>query len=94
MTTQDFRPVGEVTAKGRARISLGSMGVHDGDSFAVAVNADGQFLLTPVVSIPKREMIVWENKELRDSVLAGIADARADRIGPALVRRDVPADDE
>jgi hypothetical protein len=83
-----------VTAKGRSRISLGSMGVHDGDTFAVATNADGQFLLTPVVSIPKRELIVWENEELRDSVLAGIADARAGRIGPALVGRDVPTDDE
>ncbi len=86
--------MGEVIAKGRSRISLGSMGVNDGDKFAVARNADGQFLLTPIVSIPKRELIVWENEELRDSVLAGIADARAGRIGPALAPRDELTEDE
>ncbi|GGJ92537.1 hypothetical protein GCM10010123_23040 [Pilimelia anulata] len=86
--------MGEVTAGGRARVALGSMGVKDGDRFAVATNADGQYLLTPVVSIPKRELIVWENQELAASLAAGIADVRAGRIGPPLELGDDDADDD
>ncbi|MFI5840741.1 hypothetical protein ACIA8K_13635 [Catenuloplanes sp. NPDC051500] len=80
MTVQDFRPIAEVSADSRARIAFGKAGVHDGDRFAVAVNDEGQILLTPLASIPKRELIVWENAELRASLARGISDVEAGRV--------------
>ncbi|MDT4992388.1 MAG: hypothetical protein QOH97_2280 [Actinoplanes sp.] len=74
MAIQDFRPIGEVVADDRRRIPFGKAGVHDGDKFAVAVNDEGQILLTPLATIPKRELIIWENAELRASLFRGIAD--------------------
>jgi hypothetical protein len=80
MTVQDFRPIAEVVADSRARIAFGKAGVHDGDRFAIATNDEGQILLTPLASIPKRELIVWENAELRASLARGIADVEAGRV--------------
>lgn len=76
MTPLDgFRPVGEVTADDRARIPFGRVGVHKDDRYAVSVNDEGEILLTPVASIPKRELLVWENDQLRASLFRGLADA-------------------
>lgn len=76
MTPLDgFRPVGEVTADDRARIPFGKVGVHKDDRYAVLVNDEGEILLTPVASIPKRELLVWENDQLRASLFRGLADA-------------------
>jgi hypothetical protein len=80
MTVQDFHPVAEVVADSRARIAFTKAGVHDGDRFAVATNAEGQILLTPLASIPKRELIVWEDADLRASLARGISDVEAGRI--------------
>ena len=93
MTIQDFRPNGEVTADSRARIAFGRAGVHDGDRFAVAVNDDGQILLTPLASIPKRELLVWENAELRASLFRGLADVAEGRIS-RLDLNELDADDD
>lgn len=71
----DFRPVAEVAADERARIALGKAGAHKGDRYTASVNADGAILLTPLASIPKRELLVWENAELRASLFRGLADA-------------------
>lgn len=70
----DFRPVAEVTADERARVAVGKAGAHKGDRYAVSVNADGAILLTPLASIPKRELLVWENAELRASLFRGLAE--------------------
>lgn len=43
----------------------------------MAVNDAGEILLTPLVSIPKRELIVWENEQLRASLARGLADSAA-----------------
>lgn len=75
MTIEGFRPVAEVTADERARITLGRIGVHKDDRYAVSINDDGALLLTPVASIPKRELLVWENDELRASLFRGLAEA-------------------
>jgi len=64
-TLEGFRPVAEVTADERARIAIGKAGAHKNDRYAVSVNADGVILLVPLTSIPKRELLVWENDELR-----------------------------
>ncbi|ASR38582.1 hypothetical protein BAY61_30335 [Prauserella marina] len=72
---EDFRPVAEVTADERARVAISKAGAHKNDRYTVSVNADGAILLTPLVSIPKRELPVWENAELRASLFRGLADA-------------------
>ncbi|MPZ79337.1 MAG: hypothetical protein GEV28_02660 [Actinophytocola sp.] len=83
MTTfEGFEPVAEVTADERARVAVGRAGAHKDDRYAVSVNADGAILLTPLASIPKRELLVWENAELRASLFRGLADVAAGNVGP------------
>jgi hypothetical protein len=77
-TLEGFRPVTEVTADERARIAVGKAGVHKDDRFAV--NDEGAILLTPVASIPKRELLVWENDPLRASLFRGLADAAEGKV--------------
>lgn len=74
-TLEGFQPVAEVTADERARVAVGKAGAHKNDRYAVSMNADGAILLVPLVSIPKRELLVWENDELRASLFRGLADA-------------------
>lgn len=87
----DFRPVAEVTADERARVAVGKAGAHKNDRYAVSVNDEGAILLTPLASIPKRELLVWENDELRASLFRGLADAAE---GQARSLDWVTADDE
>lgn len=70
----------EVTADDRARLPLGKLGVRKSDRFAVSRQADGSIILSPVVSVPKREMIIWENSALRASLLRGLADAAEGKV--------------
>ncbi|TDV52263.1 hypothetical protein [Actinophytocola oryzae] len=74
-----FRPVTEVAADERSRIAFGKAGVHKDDRYAVSINSDGAILLTPLASIPKRELLVWENEELKASLFRGLADAAEDK---------------
>jgi hypothetical protein len=76
MTIMDgFRPVAEVTADDRARVPVGKAGARKHDRYAVSMNSDGAILLVPLASIPRRELLVWENDELRASLFRGLADA-------------------
>lgn len=82
MATKDsvhlgFTPVGEVTADERSRIAFGKAGVRRDDRYAVAVNADGEILLTPLVSVPKRELLVWEDELIRSALGRGLAQSAA-----------------
>lgn len=43
----DFKNVGEAVADERGRLPMGKSGVRKDDRYAVAVNDDGQILLTP-----------------------------------------------
>jgi hypothetical protein len=79
-TIEGFRPVAEVTADDRARIAFGKAGVHKNERYAVSVNDEGAILLTPVVSIPKRELLVWEDDELRASLFRGLADVAEGKV--------------
>lgn len=90
-TLEDFRPVTEVTADERARVAVGKAGAHKNDRYAVSMNSDGAILLTPLASIPKRELLVWENDELRASLFRGLADAAE---GNARPLRWVTTDNE
>ena len=73
----NFQPLGEVVADDRARIAFGKAGVRRDDRYAVAVNDDGEILLTPLTSIPRRELLVWENEQLRASLARGLAQSAA-----------------
>lgn len=77
-----FEPVTEVTADDRARISFGRIGVHRDDRFLVSRNASGEILLTPMASVPRRELLIWQDDLLRESLLRGLADAAAGRVSP------------
>lgn len=77
MNTDVFKSVGEALADERGRLPMAKTGVRKDDRYAVAVNDDGQILLTPLVSIPRRELIVWENQMLRESLARGLAQAAA-----------------
>lgn len=46
----------------------------------MAINDQGEILLTPLVSIPKRELIIWENEQLRASLARGLADSAAGKV--------------
>jgi hypothetical protein len=74
-TLEGFHPITEVTADDRSRIAFGKAGVRPSDRYAVLTNAEGALLLTPLASIPARELAVWENHELRASLFRGLAEA-------------------
>jgi hypothetical protein len=83
MTIMDnFRPIAEVTADDRARVPIGKAGAHQHDRYAVSTNDDGAILLTPLASIPRRELLIWENDELRASLFRGLADAAEGNVRP------------
>lgn len=71
----EFTPVAEVVADGRGRVPIGRAGAHKDDRYAVSKAADGSILLTPLSSIPTRELLVWENDDLRASLFRGLAQA-------------------
>lgn len=75
-----FVPAGEVTVDDRARIAIGKMGVRRNDRYAVAVNDEGEILLTPVVTITKRELLVWENQYIRQLVGEGLQQSAAGEV--------------
>lgn len=80
-TTAGFEPLAEVTADDRARIPFGRVGVHRNERFLVSRNAAGEILLTPMASIPRRELLVWENAEVRESLQRGLTDVERGRVG-------------
>jgi hypothetical protein len=84
ITPAGFRPQTEVTADDRARIAFGKVGVHSNDKYLVSTSASGEILLTPLATIPKRELLVWEDARVRESVLRGLAEAHYGK----TVRRD------
>ena len=89
MTTvahQHFHTVTEVTADDRARIAFGKVGVHGSDRYLVSTSDSGEILLTPIASIPKRELLVWENERVRDSLLRGLSEAH---LGKGIRRDDL-----
>jgi len=75
-----FEPVAEVAADDRARIAFGRAGVRRNDRFLISTRSTGEILLTPLASIPKRELLVWEDDVLRASLLRGLADASQGRV--------------
>lgn len=79
-----FEPITEVAADDRVRVALTKAGAHAADRYLMSASpATGEILLTPITSIPKRELLVWENEALRASLQLGIAEASAGLARPA-----------
>ncbi|MDR3107814.1 MAG: hypothetical protein LBU05_06430 [Bifidobacteriaceae bacterium] len=78
-----------LTADDRARLSLTRLKVRSGDTFRAEHQPDGRIVLTPMTSIPARELMIWANPELRASLLTGIVQA-AD--GQATANQEMEAD--
>lgn len=74
-TLEGFRPVTEVTADDRGRVAVGRAGAHKDAHYAVSMNSEGAILLVPLATIPQRELLVFENEELKASLFRGLADA-------------------
>jgi hypothetical protein len=74
-----FEIVGEGEADTRGRIALGRAGARPGRRYQVRTDDDGVIILMPVVSIPEREMLVWEDPELAAQVREAVADTEAGR---------------
>lgn len=71
-----FRPrKGYVHPDARGRVTLGQA-ARDSD-YRVLVNARGQILLDPVVTIPASEAWLWENGALRESMNRALQQAEA-----------------
>ena len=77
---KSFKHVAEIVVDSRRRVSLGKVGVAEDSRYEVSVSEDGDILLTPVVSIPARERIIWERPEIMASLDRGIAEVEAGRV--------------
>jgi hypothetical protein len=75
--TERFDDVGESEADARGRVALGRAGARPGRRYQVRADDDGVIILTPVVSIPEREMLAWENRQLAEQVRAAVANVEA-----------------
>lgn len=93
MTMLDgFEPVAELAADERGRITFGRL-LEGFSHFAVAKNAEGQILLTPVANIHARELVIWGDPALRESLLRGMADASHGRVSTREDFLDAGEDD-
>jgi hypothetical protein len=76
-TLEGFTPVGEAATDDRARIALGKYGASKDARYAAYTNRDGEILLVPLASIPKREAWLYQNHEALQMVLTGLAQSAA-----------------
>lgn len=65
----------QVSADDRSRLALGKSGVSAYENFFVTVFETGHILLTPVVSIPRNELPLWNDAQFMDSLTRGISQA-------------------
>lgn len=65
----------EVTVDSRHRVTLGSAATSE--RYRVRVQADGDIVLTPLASIPARELDLWGDPALLASVKRGLEQAAA-----------------
>ena len=61
----------------RSRAPLARLDVPPSQEFLAERQDDGSILLVPVTLIPTRELALWENPDLRRSVMIGLAEAAA-----------------
>ena len=71
MPESNFQVVKDIVhSDNRGRLTLGLLA--KAKSYRVSVNEAGQILLDPVVSIPERELWLWQNHNAAASVQRGI----------------------
>lgn len=71
-----YREIAEAEADARGRLTLSKAGARPGRKYRVESTVDGVIRLTPIIAIPEREMIVWENPELAESIREGLQAVR------------------
>lgn len=64
-----------VAADDRSRLALGKSGVGAYENFFVTVFETGHIVLTPIVTIPKNELPLWNDAEFMNSLTRGISQA-------------------
>lgn len=69
----------EVEVDERGRVSLGRAGAKPGMRYRVETAPDGSIRLTPVVSVPLRELQTLQNPELVLSIQQGLKEAEEGR---------------
>lgn len=74
---EEFEVVTEAEVDPRGRLSLGRAGATPGRRYRVESNVDGVLILTPVVSIPERELAVWTDPDTQQRILRGLEQAAA-----------------
>ncbi|MHA6805954.1 hypothetical protein [Salinifilum ghardaiensis] len=96
-TLAGFEPVTEVAVDERGRVAVGrALGESSASRFAVSRNEEGQILLTPLVSIPQREKVVWEDEQVKASLLRGMHDAAEGNVSQRddFIDRNATDDDD
>jgi hypothetical protein len=73
--SEDFEVVTEAEVDPRGRLSLGKAGATPGRRYRVESNVDGVLILTPVVSIPEREVALLTDPEVQRRILRGLDQA-------------------
>lgn len=89
LSEEEFEVVAETEVDSRGRVSLGRAGAKPGRRYRVESNVDGVLVLTPVVSIPEREMAVWQNPVLAQRIRD--AYQRTEQGGKSINRGDFSA---
>ena len=75
--SEEFEVVTEAEVDPRGRLSLGRAGATPGRRYRVESNVDGVLILTPVVSIPEREVALLADPESQRRLLRGLEEAAA-----------------
>lgn len=65
----------EIEADDRGRLSLGKAGARPGRRYCVDVAPDGSIMLTPMVSIPERELDLLRDPDTQQRLLTGLGQA-------------------
>jgi hypothetical protein len=95
IASQDFREIkDDVHTDARGRLTLGTLAKEK--KYKVFINDMGQILLDPVVSIPERELWLWQNAEALDSVKRGLkqsAEGQGHSLGSFAQYVDLEIDD-
>jgi hypothetical protein len=75
-----FKHAAQTDLDSRRRVSLGKVGRPEHTRYEILENDLGEILLVPLVSIPAREMIVWENAQVRSSLARGMEQAALGKV--------------
>ena len=75
-----FTEIAETKPDSKNRIALGKLPVVKAHHYRIYVNEVGQIILDPQMSIPASELWLFKNKKALNSVIQGLANAKAGRL--------------